>query len=619
MLADLDLHRPLPASTDLNFGAGPTGAIETLRLALGFPAPMAGLGVLALPLRLALSGPPVTQPIRPKFQPIFEVPWAALARADSQALLWARTAAAKASRCRHPWGAGLPTPAQNSALWKDKPKRPHTMADGWSQPDGLASALRAPWRMPARKAAKKSIPYGDAAAVGSALAANYRYPAEKRPARNIPWNACLSRNLLPVEIPWGKTHRRLKSWIIPWNQGHRPARIWPPPEPPPYIPPEPQPLCEYQPTPGRADFNFDQDNVSDLLPADTRFEFWCHAPARPLVNRTLIMLPTATLVKLPNREPIEAGNVSLDLDIDSWAWNMSATVPADSLALIQPDGNGPAEIEINLSGHIWNILVESFAESRQFGSAAYTIQGRSPAAYLAAPYAPARTWTQNNIRTSRQLAEEELLNTGWTLDWQTEDWLVPGGVFSYDNLTPLDAIGQIAASIGSVILPHASAKILTIQPRYRFNVWSLSSAANNAVLDTSVLTGLSLDWQPKPKYNGVYAAGQNQGVVVFTKRGGTSGNLLAPQAVDALITTPAAGLERGRQALNTAGNKARVSLSLPLTNNGTLPGLMQPGYVVEIPETVPWKGIVTAVSVSAEMDENGPSFQQQLEIERHYE
>lgn len=486
----------------------------------------------------------------------------------------------------------------------------------WNALTATGAETNSGWNYIPRKHQHQNMPWNSLHFAGAESADHYRYPPRKHLARNIPWRTVTRRNLLPNIIPWGKLHQRLKGWNIPWNQGHRPALIWPPPEQPPVIPPEPISPCDYQPIPGRADFDFTGD---DILPADTRFEFWCHAPARPLVNRTLIMLPTATIVKLPNREPIEAGNIGLDLDIDSWAWNLRATVPASSLALIQPGGSGPAEIEINLYGHVWTLLVEGFEESREFGSAAYSIHGRSAAAYLADPYAPARTHTQNSERTSRQLADEELLNAGWALEWNTEDWLVPGGVFSYNNLTPLEAIGKIAASIGSVILPHTSEKTLIIQPRYRFNCWNLASVANNAVLDPSILTGLSLQWQPSPKYNGVYSSGQNQGVVVFTKRAGTSGNLLAVQVVDALLTTPAAGLERGRQILNAAGNKARVSIALPLTNSGTLPGLMQPGYVVEINDTTPWKGLVTAVSISAEMDESGPAFKQQLEIERHYE
>lgn len=588
MAADLDFSGLLPASTNLNFG-----------------------------LEEPVEPPPV---VRRALHPVWSAPWAGLRSLAQDSMMAYCDKLPVNSGLSAIWAEPDRKFHQADHLWHDKNALPASVLSEWDAPRPARASTGSGWNIVPARHRRQTLPWGESLFAGAAIGANYRYPAKKHLAGSVPWGPARGCNPERISMPWGRLTCRLKQWLIASNRGAVPRMIWPVPEEKPVDPPPPPPvtLCEYQPVPGRADFNFDTDEAEDSLPADTRFFFWCKKP-QPVVNRTLVMLPTATIVKLPSREPISAGNIGLDIDIDSWAWDLSATVSSASLALIQPDSNGPAEIEINLSGHVWNILVESFAEDRQFGSAAYSIQGRSPAAYLAAPYAPARTWTQNNIRTSRQLAEEELANTGWALDWQTEDWLVPGGVFSYDNLTPLDAIGKIAASAGGVILPHPSEKSLTIQPRYRFNVWSLSSAANNAVLDGSILTGQSLQWQPKPKYNGVYAAGQNQGVVVFTKRTGTSGNLLAPQAVDALITTPAAGLERGRQSLNASGNKARVSVSLPLTSTTVLPGLMQPGYVVEITDTIPWKGIVTAVSISAEMSENGPSFQQRLEIERHYE
>lgn len=581
MPVDLDFLEPLPALTSLNFGSEYTPPVALRRLAWQGAAR-----------------------------------WGALVQMCPQTDLIFDNPAPTSSRQTIPWGPPFDVKTAMSARWRDKTPRQRGSWFPWGSMTAILVAPDSAWNYVPPVHQVESLPWDRLFFYAAAASFGYRYPARKHLARAIPWSQVGRRNRHPLLSPWGRLNRRLKRCIIPWDQGRRPTLIWPPPEPPPYITPVIPSPCDYQPVAGQANFDFTGD---DLLPASTFFEFWCHAPARPIVNRTLIMLPTASIVKLPGREPIEAGNIGLDLDIDSWAWSLRATVPAASLAMIQPDGNGPAEIEINLSGHIWTMLVEGFEESREFGSAAYTVHGRSTAAYLAAPYAPARTWTQNAERTSRQLADEELINTGWTLDWNTTDWLVPGGVFSYDSLTPLDAIGRIAASVGSVILPHASAKTLTIQPRYRFNVWNLDLAASNAVLDPSILTGISLQWSPSPKYNGVYTSGQSQGVVVFAKRAGTSGNLLAQQAVDALITTPQAGLERGRQALNAAGNKSRVSVSLPLTNSGTLPGLVQPGDVCEVNEPTPWKGIVTAVSITAEMDENGPAFKQQIEIERHYE
>jgi hypothetical protein len=134
-----------------------------------------------------------------------------------------------------------------------------------------------------------------------------------------------------------------------------------------------------------------------------------------------------------------------------------------------------------------------------------------------------------------------------------------------------------------------------------------------------LLTGLSLQWSPQPKYNGVYISGQHQGVTVFTRRAGSAGERLAQMVVDALITTPAAGNERGRQILSASGNKAKITVTLPLTAHGALPGLVQPGAVIEVPESPSWKGIATAVGITAEMQNDALVLKQHVEIERHYE
>lgn len=584
MIVTLDFTQRLPVSTALNFG------VEWV------PPPP----------------PPPAQPQR-----VVSTSGAGWSTAQNRAgtiVGGAHTPALKDVQRSASWSAA---PHINSAIdspWHDIKKcEAEIIAAPWSTPIPTSTEIGSMWRSLVARDCGLAVPWGALIPRQMSVVGAFFNPSPLEQLLSNPWDT-LHPRAAQSAIAWARLTVRQKLWSIPWGGSTAPRNVWPLPIIAPPVPPPAPPPCEYRPIKGRADLNF-----SDALPASTKLRFWCRTPTEYLNNRSLILLPTTTITKLPTGEPVEVTQLSLDLDIDSWAWSLRATVPASSLALIMPGSGGAAEIEINLSGHVWRMLVEGFSESHEFGSNSYTVTGRSPAAILAAPYAPTRTHTQNNVRTARQLADEELQNTGWSLDWQAVDWLVPGGVFTYEGLTPLDAIAKIAAAIGAVILPHPSEKTLTITPKYRFSPWILSGAAANNTLDPSILTGLALQWSPQPKYNGIYTSGQHQGVTAFVRRAGSSGDRLAQMIVDPLITTPEAGKERGRQALCAAGNKAKISVNLPLTAHGSLPGLVQPGAVVEVMESPGWKGIVTAVGITADMQSDALVLKQSIEIERHYE
>jgi len=540
--------------------------------------------------------------------------WGASQMRDAAIAGGARSAAIKDARCGVGWSAAPHVNAAMVSPWRDiQTCEADIVAVPWGTSTSTCAETGSAWRIKAKCDTGASLLWGASVPLQASLGSAYRNPTPRDQSLRTPWSA-LHPRAVQAAIAWARLSVRQKPWCIPWGDCVAPRNIWPHPVIAPPSPPPAPPLCEYRPVKGRANLDF-----SDTRPASTKLRFWCRTPTEYSINRSLILLPTSTITKTSTGEPVEVTQLSLSLDIDSWSWAMQASVPASSLALIMPGSEGPAEIEINLSGHIWRMLVEGFSETHEFGGSGYTVTGRSPAAILAAPYAPAHTHTQNNVRTARQLADDELQNTGWTLDWQAEDWLIPGGVWSYDNLTPMDAIAKIAAAVGAVILPHPNEKTLTIAPKYRFSPWSLSGAAANNALDPSILTGLSLQWSPQPKYNGIYVSGQHQGITAFVRRAGTSGDILAQMIVDPLITAPEAGKERGRQALCAAGNKAKISVNLPLTAHGSLPGLVLPGAVVEVMEASSWKGIATAVGITADMQSDALVLKQSIEIERHYE
>jgi hypothetical protein len=326
------------------------------------------------------------------------------------------------------------------------------------------------------------------------------------------------------------------------------------------------------------------------------------------------------VVRLPGREPIAVKSISLSIDADSWAWGMTASIPLSALALVEPTSAGPTEIEISINGVLWIMLVEGFDSRREFGSGEATIRGRSRAAWLAEPYAPSRSFTAASPFTARQLAEVELERADWisgfSLDWQLPDWLVPEGVWSYESQTPMQAISRIVAAVGGTLNAHPLQSRLIAASRYpnRYGLpWQWASTSPDRSLPIEVVKTLSARWQDKPNYNAVYVAGERQGVIARVVRSGTAGDVLAPMVVDPLITHSDAARERGRAVLRDTGRQALVTLELPM-----LPsiGLLDPGKLIELRDVAEsWRGLVRGTTVSVSWSQS-LIVRQVVEVER---
>lgn len=132
-------------------------------------------------------------------------------------------------------------------------------------------------------------------------------------------------------------------------------------------------------------------------------------------------------------------------------------------------------------------------------------------------------------------------------------------------------------------------------------------------MPAAIITTDSLEPDPRPAYNAVYVSGMAQGVLGHVKRTGTAGDLLAPQITDALITQEVAARQRGSATLGAAGNKLTHTMTLPLLTGGTMPGLIQPGYLVQVDDIGhTWRGLVRGIRISASL----PTVRQTITVER---
>ena len=324
--------------------------------------------------------------------------------------------------------------------------------------------------------------------------------------------------------------------------------------------------------------------------------------------------------------PVEFTAVSIGTDASSWCWNFTATLTHEELEKVEPRIDGPVTVEVGVNGQVWRFLVESYDDSSTFADTSYTIKGRSVTAYLDSPFAPVRSWSQDQDYNSRQIAETELTNpglkTGFTLDWNLVSptgWLMPNGSWSFQDLSPLQVINTLVAGGGGFLASHQSAMQLVARPLNKYPSWDWSSVATtpDLILPHTYTYGRNLQWTEKPQYNGVYVSGAQTGLNLLVKRTGYAGDFQAPMVVNPFHTSEDVIRNVGMNILSAGGRQADVSFSMPLQEEY---GLLKPGMLLEVTGggSGAWRGMVRGISVTANWNDQGPEVAQSATIERHY-
>ena len=325
-----------------------------------------------------------------------------------------------------------------------------------------------------------------------------------------------------------------------------------------------------------------------------------------------VSVHTLNAVLLPSLEPVALLGATLESDDGGFGWSLSADGPEHLLDQLAPASGLPARVRITIDGIDWVFAVERVGRTRRFGQHRASIQGRSVTALLGDPYMPQQSWLSSSDYTAQQLVAQALQYTGTTVDWGINDWLVPAGAWSFTG-TPLQAALRVAESAGAVLRSHRTNAELIFAPRYPALPWAWAGATPNVQMPAAIITTDSLEPEPRPAYNAVYVSGMAQGVLGHVRRSGTAGDLLAPQVTDALITHEVAARQRGSAVLGAAGHKLTHTMTLPLLTGGSNPGLIQPGYLIEVNDIGhTWRGLVRGIRVTAGL----PTVRQTITVER---
>ena len=359
---------------------------------------------------------------------------------------------------------------------------------------------------------------------------------------------------------------------------------------------EPQPKPEYV---GSTDLNFvclchDIDPLNlvlnfgadECLPNLAPVEWWY------IVNEIKV-------TRLDNGQEIQIYSGDYSTDRSSWSWSYNLSIPFYEKSKTEPIDGKPVILKIMINGNEHRMLLENISRSRQFGKETYKLSGRSPTALLDAPYAPTRSFTQENERSSVQLVQAELdrVNSDIVLNWDLIDalgWILPSESMSYSNLTPMAAIKLIVEAAGGFIYSEPASNTLTIKARYKKTWWdSIAINEYDRVIPESIVTDQSTNYEPYPDYNGVFLTNDRSGDTGQIKRIGTAGDVLQESINSPLLTSTTVMHSKGREVLAKAGLVENHSLLMPVTQQI---GLCLPGELVAF--NGDWWGIVDGVSGS---------------------
>lgn len=408
----------------------------------------------------------------------------------------------------------------------------------------------------------------------------------------------------------------LTSALRHWYQ-----EAWPPrPGRSVIVPPEPPSDPSYLPElPARLVFD---SPASAGLPAHLVFICERHGPGPEPgetivvpVRRVYMTINSLSLLRVDGGVPLAASAFSMALDVDSWTWNWSATMPAHQLAAVQPAANGdPVDILATVNDQPFRLVAEGYTRDRAFARDSISVKGRGRSAILDAPYAPVLNHGNAADRTAQQLMLDTLtvngVPIGWGVDWRLTDWLVPGNVWTHQGVY-MSALVDIAEAAGATIQPHDTDATVRVVPRYPAAPWDWDDLTPDFELPSAVVSVEGTEWLRRPAYNRVHVSGVAAGVLGEVTCLGTAGNLIAPMVTHPLITHVDAARQRGLSELSNTGSQAHLSLRLPVLAET---GVIKPGALVRyVDGGASHLGLVRSTSLEWQR----PALRQVLTVETH--
>lgn len=338
-------------------------------------------------------------------------------------------------------------------------------------------------------------------------------------------------------------------------------------------------------------------------------------------ERVIVIMTTATLYTIPGGDEIEVTDVTWSADLDSWAWSFSATLKRESdAALLKPDSGGLKEIGCTINGHEFTGLVEGFNKARSFDSGTtWKISGRSLSARFADPFTHKSTGVVESALTARQIVESLIQNSGWSLDWQVPDWIIPANQLNWSDADKISVINQVVGAIGARLQTHQSEKKLIVKSRYPVcpHRWNDSGTVIKTTLPASLIKSDSASFVQRPNYNGAIVVGSSE--IFKAKRDLTQGEIIPGTIVEPFLGGVESGRERARVEIAKGGQWESVSAVTWLSNPNQGAPLLLPGDLVEVVDIEnTYRTQIDGVSVVARSSETELDVTQSITAEKRY-
>ena len=543
------------------------------------------------------------------------------------------------------WQDAAPLPHAARSTWQQSAPLPAGTRSHWQDADALATSLRARWQDTQQLQRAVRSAFEQALRLPAApLRSGFQEAERLHTSARAGFQEAIRLPAAPLRVRYEETLRDRQARIgarfevatplavptasgmgiavrLPRGWGARFQQAWPPrpgqSQRP--VPPGPGDPCYVPTLPAHLVFT---DPFDASLPARLVFVCERHGPGPepeppqyviPLL-RVYMTVHNISAVLLPSLERVQLRGISIASDDDGYGWSLTASGPVHLFEQLATVGGLPARVRVSIDGIDWVFVIDPPERSRKFGDRSVSVRGSSVTSLLAAPHMPVGTWGNPSAAyTAQQLVAQALEFTGVTIDWGLTDWLVPAGAWSFQG-APLAVAMRIAEAAGAVVRSHRTDAQLQFAPRYTLMPWEWAGATPNVRMPGQITTTDNLQHVSNPAWEAVYVVGEAQGPKGHVVRAGTAGAVLAPQVTDALITHADAARQRGRSVLGPAGKRLTHRMTVPLLTGGTNPGLILPGYLIEVVEpTETWRGLVRGITVS----ENRPTVRQAITVERN--
>lgn len=499
------------------------------------------------------------------------------------------------------WTAALALPDATISTWQDSEHLAGTGVDTWQAADFAANSTQPFWQSAAFVAQSGEETWQEATAASQFTQDTWRDLPRIEVSLESHWQDGRVESRQTRE-PFSDGRFLLQTEVEIWQQAGYPANA----------------------------ANPEKDTIPGPLPAPwgTALKLRCALPGAALhlgrvpcvliaarelaVRRTYMSVNTASLVRWPDLAPLPCTALTLETDFDSWCWSLTATLAGpDAWALVQPNPLA-CEVLATINGQQWKCLLDVPSTQRRFNSDRVTLKGRSRSAWLHSPYARARDFSEANAREMQQLGEAALENTGWTLNWQGENWLVPAGRYHCFD-TPMGALIRLANVTDDGVYTDPSLQVITLQKRWPAASWLLDGEVVDLLIPEDAVISLTQSPVYSTEYNGVWVSGIDHGVLGFVKIAGTDGALQPNEPLVHELLSDSVGVaarQRGLNALSDAGAGFTMDAETLFTPEI---GLVKPGWVVSI---AGMKGVSRSVKITAQWSSNALIVRQTIGLER---